>query len=276
MKNKRVAFTILFLFSITAMNLTNVTILETEIILDTEFKAKSNVSIAYIYNTDIDKANDYKSLLDPNGFSTVLMNLTDINSKDQLLPYSLIILGGDLPYYNVDVINALNDSLRPIIGLAYGGYTFFKNLSLEIVSNIVLSIPFNPPSMVAVNSSHPIFNTPHLIPNASITPYSCILSYSQAAIPSPSPDMLLICKHSTISDYYPIVAQKNKYVFWGYGLGPMNMTTDGKNLFLNIVNYFMVTISSDGDGVPGFELYFLSFSLITIVIFYLIRKKVAL
>ena len=121
MKKKYMTLSLLFFILIAAMNLTSFTISMKDTNVDIEFKAQSDVPLAYIYDYNIDRANDFKSLLDLNGFSTTLINITDISSSSQLLPYNLIILGSDFKNYNLSqwFTLCIEDSGQRKINLIY-------------------------------------------------------------------------------------------------------------------------------------------------------------
>ncbi len=268
MRKKITRFPIIFLLFITAAALSSTTGAITICTENIEFATNADPQVVYIYDTDLDTANDFKNLLELNNYSVTLLNITNINSSSELTQYKLIIVGDDFQHYTVNIISAIDDSVRPIIGFGMGGTTFFENLSLAMVDTIFYSLGSN--SVNATNSSHPVFNIPCPIPTTgSITLYTTAPFKGGAVeteITSPSSDIELIGRNPEIFNYYTIVAQENRYILWGFWLGPMNMSSTGKDLFINIVEYYYFTQSDGKSPIPSFELLFILITLPAIII----------
>jgi hypothetical protein len=52
--------------------------------------------------------------------------------------------------------------------------------------------------------------------------------------PSPISGVQEIARTSSTGYHYPIIRQDTKYMLWGFNDGPSNMTTTGKNVFINV------------------------------------------
>jgi hypothetical protein len=210
-------------------------------------------TIAYIYDTDTDSANDFKSILDSKGYTTSLIYMSNIATTD-FSGYDLIIIGKDTGYieavgsewvFHWDYYETVNNLGKPILGLYEGGAYFFEKLNLAI--GWMHTWYMGGSKIYAVNPSSLLFSTPDTVtidPNDVVTLYQQSGAAVDVYLPSPTADITLIGRQETPdpyadpSNHYPIV-QQNRYVLWGFDGSPSSMTQDGKNLFTNIINYLL-------------------------------------
>lgn len=218
--------------------------------------------MAYIYSSDVSSANSYKSLLDSNKLSTSLI-YRDYAADSNFSKYDIIIVGSDVIFTgskdDVILASAIKNSGRSIVALGEGGYSFFGQLKLDIgapnrwygnENNIYATNVIETPNrwygsdnrIYATNVSHPIFYRPnnisipenHIIQLYNIT--SCVGIY----LPSDyfrSSRAFELGEKSNRDDYYPLALEKEKYFLWGFTDSPDTMTSKGKDLFVNVINY---------------------------------------
>jgi hypothetical protein len=197
---------------------------------------------AYIYNTDISKAQDFAAFLTNAGHTTTLVSISNVLITDFSV-YDLIIIGSDTGHLGTwgtpASVSQVANSGRPIIGLGEGGYAFFGKLNLAI--GYANGWHGADPGISVVDPSHQIFNFPIKIPIPSPPTFALYNSTINVGInvPSPIPDVTLLGMESLDSSlsHYSLIQEETRYILWGFTGGPSAMTPVGKDLFSNIVAY---------------------------------------
>jgi serine protease AprX len=195
--------------------------------------------VAYIFSHRIEPAESFDSLLETYGCSTTLFRLDDVPATS-LDSYDLIIVADDTQYETTwsdpNSIALIENSTKPIIGLGDGGYDFFGLLGLSIG---------NP------NGGHSSKNSIEVVdPNCSLfsTPYSINIPQDRALQLYTETKSIGIYFWPTVPEtvtgfghevndvgYFPLVAEQNRYLLWGFTESPQKMTETGKKLFINVV-----------------------------------------
>ncbi|MGA1825034.1 MAG: right-handed parallel beta-helix repeat-containing protein [bacterium] len=231
----------------------------------------SGFRIAYIYKDDTLTAHDYQTFLDINHYTVTRIPMADITTTD-FSSFDCIIVGPDTGYlsqwklsrlYQAVIaqsifsqtlapqittrydfawfgdtlsINKLKNSGKPIIGLGEGGYSYFGKLGLDI--GYGQGWHGEQSSVYALNNTHQIWRTPNRI---SIPTNNIVQLYTTSqetvAIYSPSekPGVLPLGRQSDNATHFPLIAQDGRYLLWGYGGSPDDMTLSGQSLFINII-----------------------------------------
>jgi hypothetical protein len=203
------------------------------------------IKVAYIYSTDVGTANEYKSLLEANGFQVDLILQSAVLSTD-FAGYKYIVIGpetgslkdwGDAAGAQVSHVNGPG---RSILGLGEGGYAFFGRLALTIGwpqgwhgSEAPAGTGIN-----VVDVADPVWTTP----NPISIPSDGLLAFYGSSSPYVAiynPDVIAGVKRlgRQIGDatHYPLIGQAGKYLLWGFGRGPVAMTLVGKQVFVNVL-----------------------------------------
>jgi len=214
---------------------------------------------AFIYTGESADANVYKAFLDSIGVQTTLIEIADVSSAD-LTSFGLIIIGSNTGYMgnwgDPSAVANIQNSGKPVLGLGFGGASFFQQMGLSINwSNGWIRL--DTPQIYCVDPSLAIFNTPNLIsiPEDHIIELYTNSSYIAEYAPSLSSRVVLVGRESDNVDHYPIVSE-GRHWLWGFTNPPTEMTQTGKDLFANIVNYIapISTLvndkSSEKDKVP--------------------------
>jgi len=214
------------------------------------WETPSSHSAAFIYSTNLAGAESFETLLEANGVTVDLVPKTDAGTWDYS-GYGLIIIGNDTAYgYNwtpESTVSVINATGKPILGLCYGGSSFFQELGLfvnwghsGIGSDNNTYVPY---------PEHQIFNFPKPIsipPSKIIQLYSSSVKTTETYMPSPQPSVNSLGRDAVQSNYHLILQEDARYVFWGFSASPTNMTQTGKNLFVNIVIWML------GNVIPEF------------------------
>jgi Leucine-rich repeat (LRR) protein len=202
--------------------------------------------IAYIYSSDTQTANSYKSLLDENDYAVALIPMGDVATVDFSV-YGLIIVGPDTgsgyEWGNAASLAAIEDSEKPIIGLYYGGASLFQELGLSINWGHG-GLAEEQTSIYVIDPSHTIFDSPDSIAvpeNRIVELYGSPCSLHVEHAPGLSPDVTPLGRYIPDTSYYALV-QEEQYMLWGFAASPESMTQVGKDLFLNVV-HFMLGVS---------------------------------
>jgi hypothetical protein len=199
---------------------------------------------AYIYDTGIEQAGDFKNLLESTGMiSTTLIFLGDVTSTD-LSPFDLFLIGpdtsGETGWGDSEAANRIRDTGKPILCIGVGGQAFFGELSLH------LGPPFGQASSgQAINlpdTSLPLYQTPYN--KSGMGMLTLYISNTQMVnLFDPSRSYVLplgqnppgVARAAAQANAYPLAQQAGRYFMWGFGGAPAAMTQDGRQLFINAV-----------------------------------------
>ncbi len=197
--------------------------------------------IAYIYDSDVVSANDFKTFLQAQGFSVDLITPDNLLVSD-LSIFRLILIGSDTGTTSNwgdaggTQTLALQSSGKPILGLGEGGYAFFGKLGLAIGWGN--GAHGSEEKIFAIDRSAIYWNTPiHVnIPGDKvISLYSNPGDYVGIYLPSPILDVEQIANIPGKEDYYPVVRQSHRYALWGFSGTPSAMTNKGQKVFFNLI-----------------------------------------
>ncbi len=234
----------------------------------------NSVKLAYIYYDDPTTANSYNSFLTSEGFSIDLIDV-DIITTGTFDTHDIIIIGPDLGsggglYMSMAKVSIVNDSGAPIIGLGNGGYAFFG------LNGISLYIGYDEGSSTiditnidVVDDAHAIFNTPNDLPSGNIqlySPGSRVYFIPLATVPG---NVDVYGKVASSSYSYCICAEDTRYFLWGFEDSLRTMSQNGKDLLINIINYYAPPAES---GIFGYNLLIL-IGIVSVTTIILIKKK---
>ena len=194
--------------------------------------------VAFIYSSDSEAAESFRSLLVGYGCSTTLIALDDVPATP-LDSYDLVIVGDDTEdaaaWNDPQVVPAIEGSGRSIIGMGEGGYDFFGMLELPI--GRPNGMHGDGSSIYTVDPNSSLFSTPYSIdiPEDEIiqlyTEFGLVLLYLW-----PVPETVTVLGGAVNQPgYYPLAREHDRYLFWGFTESPLKMTEDGKRLFINTV-----------------------------------------
>ena len=233
----------------------------------------NSAELAYIYYDDPTTANSYKSFLVDEGYNIDLIDV-DIIITGTFDTYDVIIIGPDLGSWSALYMDntkegIVDDSDLPIIGLGNGGFAFFglDGLSLYIgYDNGGSTIDIT--NIDVIDDTHQIFNTPNDLPDGNIqlfSPGSRVYYAPTSIVPG-------VTLHGTVagsSNQYCLSQEDYRYFLWGFEDSPSTMTQNGKDLFVNIINYYAPSSES---GIFGYEILIL-IGIVSLSTIILIKKK---
>ncbi|MCP4347320.1 MAG: hypothetical protein GY795_17580 [Desulfobacterales bacterium] len=202
----------------------------------------------YIYSSDNNMADTYKSFLDTNGYSTTIIP-TDTAGSSDFSQFDLIIIGNDTGSLSDEIVLKINESGLPVIGIGEGGYSFFGKNNLNTGYGNVRNGEVN--EIFVTDITHPIYNLPDKIniPDDNVVQiYTDTLHIGIFLSPIPQ-NVTVLGREPSDNNHYPLVTENEKYLLWGFTGSPDSMTQTGKSIFINSVNYLTRDISSsDTDG----------------------------
>ena len=195
--------------------------------------------VAYIFSHRIEPAESFDSLLETYGCSTTLFKLDDVPATS-LDSYDLIIVADDTQsasaWYDPNTAATIENSTKPIIGLGDGGYDFFGLLGLSIGKPYGGHSSNNSIKVVDPNCS--LFSTPYSIeiPQDRVLQLYAETKNIGIYLWPTVPETVTVFGHE-VNDvgYFPLVAEHNRYMLWGFTESPQKMTETGKKLFINVV-----------------------------------------
>jgi serine/threonine protein kinase len=201
--------------------------------------------LVYFHLTDTSTANEFRSLLQDNGYVVDLFPLDAAPTLD-FGPYQMIILGPDTGNEGAwgdaqgNQANTLNQSLLPILGLEEGGASFFGLFDLPIGWDN--SITGEGTSVQVVDANNPVWTDPHgiNIPEDQVIPLytsnSDFVAISGETLP---PELSLIARLPEDPNYHLVARYQERFILWGHENGPDEMTPEGQLLFLNLVDLLL-------------------------------------
>jgi Mg-chelatase subunit ChlD len=194
---------------------------------------------AYIYRDDLTTAMSYEDLLEAHGMAVDLLPMSVVSDTGVFNPYQLIVVGPDTgsqsSWDGGAGVNNIAESRKPIIGLGEGGYALFGRLYLDIGYPHGWHGQQN--RIYIVNPAHPVFDTPYEIPmprDQILTIYTST-THVGIQVPKPPGDVTLLGREPDDpgQDHYPLVQQTARYLLWGFGRAPSDMTETGRRVFVN-------------------------------------------
>jgi hypothetical protein len=207
------------------------------------FRAPFMNRVLYVLDTDQPLADKYKALLEGNGLAVTLVRMPDLGGTD-LAPFQLIIIGPDTglgaSWGTAALVGHLKTSGKPVLGLGDGGHAFFGKLGLDIGFNH--GAPKNDKDVVVLDASHDIWHIPYDISLITGTPKANVYA------PNPSPGVAVnldqipagvetLARRPSESSFYWLAREANRYLMWGFNLGPGAMSINGRQLFVNTAYY---------------------------------------
>ncbi len=206
--------------------------------------------VAIIYESNSGWANDMRSLLSDNGFTTLLLELSEIPTANFSNVNLIIVspwIGSGYDFGDsaaVDTIKALD---KPILGVGPGGARLFQGMDATInwghcwSSSDTNSTSLSSTHMYVVDPSHSVFTKPNSI---SIPADSLLEIYTRSAYvaeykPHLPDSIMYIGRQGEDENHYTLVKEGERYCLWGYTNSPSSMTQAGKDLFINVVHYMI-------------------------------------
>ncbi len=213
--------------------------------------------IAFVYQPAATHQNqiDFKTFLVGRGYVVQEFTMDQILTAD-FSSYHLIIIdswiGAGDDWGSIAQGNALLNSNLPILGLGFGGARFFGEIGLTIGwdngdyfpdSSINSTSILNTQVTIAdgrIHADDAVFTTPDLI---SITQDTLISVYHHSGV-------IAIDRENNLADsvkfygrrpefatQYTLISEGGRYFLWGFTNSPGSMTENGKNFFVNVVEY---------------------------------------
>ncbi len=193
--------------------------------------------VGFIFSSDVEIAESFKSLLEAYSCAVDLIGLDEL-AQSTLVDYDLIIVGNDTGRLRRwgDILSAavIESSGNPIIGLGEGGYAFFGKLELSIGyphgwhgdNNSVYIVPYRTLEDMPYPISLPLDRVLQLYTETR---------HVGIYLPSIPEDVITIGREAGNRSHYPFVLEDNRYFLWGFSGPPESMTESGKLLFINTI-----------------------------------------
>jgi serine/threonine protein kinase len=198
--------------------------------------------IAYIYASDPNTAGDFQALLQGNNYQVTLVPQNVILTTD-FSPYQAIVVGPDTGLdqnwgdQGGNQANHLASTGLPTLGVGEGGYAFFGRVGLAIGYD--KGVKDNGTDIFVVDPSSPIWSKPNKIDTSSnrvLTLYTSSQPFAAITVAASQPGLVLIGLQANDLTHYPLIAQGDKFVLWGFSAGPSAMDPLGQQVFVNVLN----------------------------------------
>lgn len=193
-------------------------------------------SIAYIYQSDSATANAFKSFLDTNGHQADLIALNTLDAAD-LTKYKLLIVADDDTGWMWAGTDAQAQKIKasnlPVIAIG-AGTAMYSNavFGLDIAySNALIGSG----STVSVAAPSYFTGITGAVLGATIT----VLNSNASVVVGPHTAAVTSIGIYPADPNHDCISLQGKYAMWGFKTVPNSMTSDGKRLFLNIIQAMM-------------------------------------
>jgi len=202
--------------------------------------ASAPIPVAYIFMTEINLGNEFINLLQANGFLVDAIPQDALPSTD-LRQYRAIVVGPDTGLQETwgdpegAQANALFSSGLPILGIGQGGYALFGRAGMLI--GFDRGVVGQGRDVIVVDPNQPVWTTPFEVPisNGGVRLYSDNADFVAITADPPGADLRLIARVPDDPNRYLIIGQGQNYVEWGFEGGPLEMTGEGQQVFINLL-----------------------------------------
>jgi len=209
--------------------------------------------LAYIYAGDFSRAQQYSLFLNPHAYQVDMFDTTEIISVNFNV-YSLIIIGENSGFMSnwasSKKSDCINNTNKPILGLGEGGYAFFGKLGLGI--GYAQGSHVNGDSIYVLQPTHQIFTGPNAI-TIPADSHLKIYTSNTPAVTYPVSSHEVFARYNNRGEQFIMIRESNRYFIWGFDGSPNNLTNDGKNLMLNIIDYIKAPISAINEDINPFD-----------------------
>lgn len=132
---------------------------------------------------------------------------------------------------------AIRDSGLPVVGLGAGGHAFFGRLGLAIGHPNGQAITASSIKVADFGASQQFYAGVAQTGDATVAVYT--VAQSGIAIPfaAPPESGVRMAAMSDNAGLFPIVQLEQRYLLWGFDGGPDAMTADGRQLFINAMQF---------------------------------------
>jgi serine/threonine protein kinase len=198
--------------------------------------------IAYIYASETPETGNFQALLQGNHYQVTLVPQNIIMTTD-FSPFQAIVVGPDTGQDQNwgdqagNQANQLLNSGLPILGVGEGGYAFFGRVGLAIGYDKGIKASGTDIFVVDPNSS--IWSKPNQIDipgNRTLTLYNSSQPFAAITVTASQPGLVLIGLQANDLTHFPLIAQDNKFLLWGFSAGPSAMNDLGQQVFVNALN----------------------------------------
>ena len=203
--------------------------------------AQAQSHLAYIYSSDEDAANDFKSFFQSKGYRLDLIKQDEILTTD-FAKYDVIIIGretGSASEWGDDtgiLAGMLQSTGRPILGFSEGGYAFFGKIGLPIGWDKGAHGTEKDIHVVRSGASYWRRPVPIRLPANEVTSiYDDPEEFVAIFLPLPIDEVELVANVPEDREYYPLVRQEKRYFLWGFDGTPSAMSTKGTQLLVNVI-----------------------------------------
>jgi serine/threonine protein kinase len=230
----------------TAAALTAIAAQQTNQALSATLTAQAQRRAAYIYSSDSNTANDYRSYLQSQGYVVDLVPMGSIFATN-FASYKLILIGpetgnvadyqnapwGDASETQAQFVSAAG---KPVVGLGRGGSLYFQALGLYI--NWGQSWTGTANDIYVVDPAAAYWNFPNSVSipaDQIIKLYDSNSPFLAVYLPGPIAQVSTIGRQSDNNDHFPIIMESSRFFLWGFDAGPSAMSTKGQRVLLNIL-----------------------------------------
>ncbi len=197
--------------------------------------------VAYIYQNVPATGDEFKTLLEDNGYIVDLIDKDSISGTN-FSPYALLIIGWDTSESSTwgtpQQLNALNGSGLPVIAMGESGYDYLGQIAMLSIGS-PNGWHGSGTAIAAENTGSSFWSDPfNLTTSDNMDLYTSAVNYTAIYLPGPIAGVTTLGRQAGNPDHYEILSQ-GPFMLWGFELGPGAMTGTGKRLFVNAVKFML-------------------------------------
>ncbi len=183
---------------------------------------------------------EYKTGLEKLGFSVDNLDVSNVN-QELLSQYDAILidsLSGSLSEWqgNEDVISAILNVEKPVLGLGEGGYAFLGKFGSPIGYGNGWHATRT--SFEVVTPKHDSLVGPRAVveTRGQVKVSNVAMGAVEINMPKPTSDIKLVGRSVSDDDHYPVITQSDFYALWGFHGSPASYTDSGWNALANLID----------------------------------------
>lgn len=201
--------------------------------------------IAYLYKQNSNDADAYKKLMDVNGCTVTLIDMSEAASADYT-KFDLIVIGNntadDAYDFSAPIVNAIQGSSKPVLMVGLGGAHYGETINTTVSYATTEGLSF-PTTCIVLDSSQAIYKSPKQI-NIPSTMQLDIFDQPTAGqgfncqqlANYPNVNVITQGMVSRSTDF-PVTFESGRYGFFGYYNNVNTMTQAGKDFMVNLTYY---------------------------------------
>ena len=208
--------------------------------LEAEGEVESN-SVTLVSGPDRLITASYKSLLEDGGYIITTVPYTGLRAAVAERTRLIVLACAHIPTDSdafIEFLLSVKNSDMPVIAVGDSARTILRQLELSMVQHATM-VPES--RVIPITPLHSTLKKTRPIPISSngFDLYSKMQTGTAVMLQSVPSYLRPIVQSASRPGAYPVLLEDNRFLFWGYSGSPDIMSAQGRDLFLNLVDYLV-------------------------------------